>query len=374
MRQLDRLILKELVAPWIFGVGLFSSLLFATTFLGRLTGYLVDGVPARLVGEIFLLLLPAMLVQTFPMAVLLSALLSFGRLSSDSEIVALRAAGASILRIVAPVMAFSMAISIISFEFNESVVPWASRQVSAITNDVLNYTKVQTTRPIQKSWVEDNKVRAFINARKIDLSSQTMQGVVIIALDEKENETFAMTCRQLEYYGDSDWRVRGSADYVSLNNAPGRAPTIIHLDNGVWPDVIPKVHGTIADMMAERNDEFETMSMATLASKIQKAKAQKSETLADIANWEYGYWNKVSTPLAAFLFGTLGAVLGIRSHRAGTATGFAFAVGIIFGYVLVSRFMSYLAFGGIVPAWLASFSPTMIGFVAAVVLMWRRNR
>lgn len=373
MRKVDSLILKELFAPWVFGVALFSSLLFATTFLGRLTGYIVDGVPGKLVLEIFFLLLPAMLVQTFPMAVLLAALLAFGRLSSDSEIVALRAAGASILRIVAPVMAFGLVISIVSFEFNETVVPWASQRVVSITNDVLNSINIKTARPFSNFRVENGKVRVFYGARRVNVASHTLEGVVITALDENERETFTMTCRFLEYVPPYDWKIRGAANLVSLNNPPNQAPIVVHLDDGVWPAQIPKIHGTIGDMLTDRKDEFETMSMATLAARIRYAKEKKSESAADVANWEYGYYNKIATPLAGFLFGTLGAVLGIRSHRAGTATGFALAVGIIFGYVLVSRFMSYLAQGNIFPAYIASFSPTAIGLVAAIVLMWKRN-
>ena len=114
LRQIDRLITKELIGPWLFGVGLFSALLMAATYLGRLVGYIVDQAPGELVGQLVVLSLPAILVKTFTMAVLLAALLAFGRLSSDSEIVALRAGGASIYRIVAPVAFFSLLVAMIT--------------------------------------------------------------------------------------------------------------------------------------------------------------------------------------------------------------------------------------------------------------------
>ncbi|MBC8065622.1 MAG: LptF/LptG family permease [Chlorobia bacterium] len=90
-------------------------------------------------------------------------------------------------------------------------------------------------------------------------------------------------------------------------------------------------------------------------------------------NYQYGYWNKIALPLAAFIFGTLGAALGIRNHRTGTAAGFALAVAIIFGYFTVANFMNVWALNGAIAPYVASFSPIAIGFIAAVFIIWRRN-
>ncbi|MCH8980291.1 MAG: LptF/LptG family permease, partial [Armatimonadetes bacterium] len=85
-------------------------------------------------------------------------------------------------------------------------------------------------------------------------------------------------------------------------------------------------------------------------------------------------WNKLALPLAALVFGLVGAPLGIRNHRAGTATGFALSVVIIFGYMMLANAMSIMAQGGRMPAFIASFTPIVIGLVVAMVLIQRRNR
>ena len=112
MKKLDVLILKELVGPWAFGVALFGSLLFAATWLGRVAEYISKGLPGEIVSQFALLLLPAILVQTFAMSSLLGALLAFGRLSSDSEVVAVRAAGVSLFRMIMPVAGFSLVVAV----------------------------------------------------------------------------------------------------------------------------------------------------------------------------------------------------------------------------------------------------------------------
>src|SRR4051794_35432917 len=107
---------------------MFTMLLIAATYLGRIANYLVQGVSGAQILQITLLLLPAILVKTFAMALLLGGLLAFGRLSGDSEITAVRAAGVSLYRIVAPVAVFSFLVACVSFYLNESVVPRAARE------------------------------------------------------------------------------------------------------------------------------------------------------------------------------------------------------------------------------------------------------
>src|SRR6188474_1121489 len=106
MRRVDRLVIKEIFGPWLFGVAIFTVLIWAGSFLFKFTEYLVSGIEMSTVIKLTVLTLPAIMAKTFSMATLLAGLLAFGRLSSDSEIVALRAAGASIGRIMRPVGVF----------------------------------------------------------------------------------------------------------------------------------------------------------------------------------------------------------------------------------------------------------------------------
>jgi lipopolysaccharide export system permease protein len=92
-----------------------------------------------------------------------------------------------------------------------------------------------------------------------------------------------------------------------------------------------------------------------------------------IANLEYGYFNKMAVPLAAFVFGLLGAPLGIRNHRSGVAAGYMISIVIIFGYFFVANIMGVMATGEVIPAWLAAFTPVIIGCLLAVVTIHRRN-
>ena len=127
MKILDRLIFKDIVPPFINGLFMFMTLLFAAAYLFPATDLLVKGVPLPTVMLIVIYSLPSVVTQTFPMAMLLGALLAFGRLSIDKEIVAIYAAGINFPRAIRMVWIMGIIVSGVAFLWNDFVVPPASR-------------------------------------------------------------------------------------------------------------------------------------------------------------------------------------------------------------------------------------------------------
>ncbi len=110
---LDRFIVTQMGNSFLFGVLVFSVLLVAGDLLFQIANLVIDkGISLGVVIRLFIYKLPEVVVMTLPMASLLSALLTFGRLSSQSEIVALRAAGIAFRRIIRPVLAASVLVSL----------------------------------------------------------------------------------------------------------------------------------------------------------------------------------------------------------------------------------------------------------------------
>ncbi len=364
--KIDRLILKEVIGPWLFGVALFTALLFAGLYLNRVADYIVRGVPPNTIGELTILLLPAIVAKTFGMAILLAGLLAFGRLSSDSEVVALRAAGASVFRIILPVILFSIAIAALTFVFNERLVPPAANRAKILLIELAEKGGAVTGEPIHVQ-ISDKNVNAILVARSFNLASRTMSDVTITTYNDQRKPTYLLLVKEMAFRGVGDWHIRGESQLI----IPGNAYVI--KTNEAWPPQVPKVTLSPGDIMTASNNDNDVYSMAEIRRQIERGKRDGNLRKEKIANLEYGYWLKLSVPLAAIIFGTLGAVLGIRNARTGTATGFALAIGIIFGYQLIGNFMNVWALGGVLPAWIAAFLPLLIGFVCAVFIMWRRN-
>ena len=82
LRLLDRYVLKELLYPFIFGVASFSSIFIASTMLFKITQYITQyGASIETIARLFMYNMPEIINYTFPMSMLLAALMAFGKLS-----------------------------------------------------------------------------------------------------------------------------------------------------------------------------------------------------------------------------------------------------------------------------------------------------
>ena len=144
IKLLDRYLLKELMGPFLFGIIAFSAILAGSTVLFYLVG---DAVKYGISLVDFLLIfsykLPGILVFTFPMSTLLASIIVFSRLSSDSELIALRASGIGFYRLIAPVALFGLTISVITIAFNDVVVPRATNSAELLMQSYTNRDQPQ---------------------------------------------------------------------------------------------------------------------------------------------------------------------------------------------------------------------------------------
>ena len=110
MRLIDRYIFKQVLITCAACVGFFVFLIAAVNALKDMLGYVLSGQLApESAGKLILLLIPYVIMYALPMGMLLGVLLVLGRMSADSEIVALRTCGLSIKRICAPIFVLALA-------------------------------------------------------------------------------------------------------------------------------------------------------------------------------------------------------------------------------------------------------------------------
>ncbi len=128
----DRYILKEVLAPFLLGVGAFVVIL-----IGDILYTLAEFIAARRIApavvlELLVYKLPAILVITFPVSTLIGVLLGVARLVKDQEIQAMRLAGLSLRRIFAGVALFGAATTAVTFLTNEYLSPWANHRANTL--------------------------------------------------------------------------------------------------------------------------------------------------------------------------------------------------------------------------------------------------
>lgn len=369
MKRIDRLVIGEMLIPWLFGVFMFTVLISAGQFLFQITEYLSKGADVWSTVKLLGLLMPGVMAKTFSMAVLLSALLSFGRLSGDSEIVAMRAGGISVARIMLPVGVFGLVVFGIAMSFNEYFVPRSTLQAIELRIELDAELEGRRDQATSRAIYEDGRLTMFLIAKDFNISSGTLTGVHLIVFGNDGEANMIFIADVMEFTSEQDWQVPGGGTLYDL-----KSHITVTSESDILPTSVPNPDVTPNDLLVQTLRDLDALSMKDMKTQIDREKKNPDYDKKKVANLEFGYWNKLALPLAALVFGLVGAPLGIRNHRAGTATGFALSIVIIFGYMMLANAMSIMAQGGRIPAFVASFTPIVIGLVVAIVLIQRRNR
>ena len=121
---LDRWLIAQLLPPMLFAISAFTVISLSVGVMFDLIRKIVEfGLPLFLAIKVLFYSLPSFLVLSFPMAVLLSTLLAYGKLSANSELLALKSLGIKTSRIIAPAIAVSIFMTGLTFYFNDNLVP-----------------------------------------------------------------------------------------------------------------------------------------------------------------------------------------------------------------------------------------------------------
>jgi lipopolysaccharide export system permease protein len=367
IRLLDRLILRELLPPLLFGVSLFTALVFAGGYVFMITEYAVKGAPLRLVIELALLYLPQIAVRTLPMGMLLATLLSFGRLSSDWEITAARAAGVSLRRMMMPVFWLSLLVSLAAIGFNETLVPWATTRAAEIRKSILERLRLTEQEAFGFPQFRNGKLDSYV--------------IVAGGRDPQTQELYQLTLLKYPAAGAREPEV---VLYAQRAHWDGEAHWTLH--NGWWRTADGQ-YGSFAVFRAEPRlnlairrtpvqieallTNVDERSFRQLREQIAFFKREGADE-AQIRQLMVELYNKINVPLASLIFALLGAPLGIRPQRSSPASGFALSIAIIFVYWVMARYLVILGRGAIDPL-LASSLPNLLGALLALWLIRRRE-
>jgi lipopolysaccharide export system permease protein len=181
MKILYRYIFKEHVAPFFFGFFVILFILIMDFILEVLNMVIGKGLNAFLILQVFVLNLAWMVALAVPMAVLVSTLMAFGRLSQDNEITALKASGVSLYRVILPALVASLLVAFGMVVFNNQVLPEANHKARLLMADI--HQKRPTVNLKENVFI--NEIPGYhILIKKVDPRSSDIEGITIY--DQKD--------------------------------------------------------------------------------------------------------------------------------------------------------------------------------------------
>ncbi len=360
MKILDRYLLREIAGPFLFGVVAFVLLFVSGNILFKLTSLVGElGLSPWVAAELFGLWLPKFIVLTFPLATLVAILIVFGRLSGDSELVAMFAGGVSFRRLVAPVVIFGVLITSLTALFNEQVVPAAQARAEAIEREAtLRAGREYHDQPVVDQEIVNGSGRVVV-ADSLNVAGKEMSNPVIIEYANGEPREI-VTAKRARWVG-KDWELyEGSITRVG--------------DQPAFSATFPKgsAHFQVSPkQFAERARSPEDKSYRILKREIAAAKQVGKHT----AELELALHHKLSIPFACLVFALIAPALGMRSHRGSGSIGMGLAILIGFAYYVVWNYLTILAQQGgrIDPFW-AAWLPNVLTAAIGVGLIVRVRR
>lgn len=136
MKILRNYILKECTLPFFLALSVLSCI-FLLGYTVKLAHLVINkGVPFFTVSKIFLFLIPVLLTYTLPLACIIGVIMAFGRLSADNEIIAIRANGIPISRLIPPLFTIGLILSLFSFYLNDRIIPKAHYEQKSIRKNL----------------------------------------------------------------------------------------------------------------------------------------------------------------------------------------------------------------------------------------------
>ncbi len=361
-------IIKELFLPFLFGMGIFTSLGLSIGAVFELIRKVTDsGLYWGVAFKVLLLRMPEFIVFAFPMSILLATLMAYSRLSSDSELIALRSIGVNVYRLILPAIAFSLCIVTITFFFNNFIAPAANYQASVILRQALGQTRpdFETENILFDEYEE-------IETEDGDTKEVLSRLFYAEEFDGKQMKNLTVLDRSRRSV--SQIVVARSAEWNVLENIWDFYDGTIYLVgiDGGYNNVVRFQHQQLAlpqtaldiTKKGKRTNQMNIFEAREYLEIVKKGADEQR-----IRKWQVRIQEKIAIPFACLVFALIGTALGIKPQNSGKATSFGICIGLIFAYYLVSFISQSLGISGVVPPWVAAWLPNFLGLGAASTLL-----
>ena len=351
-RRIIIYLLSEMLPAFLLGIVIFVSILLMFQAL-RLTEFvLVHGIKITtlldIIGYMSISFLPILL----PMSLLFAILMTYNRLSTESEIIAMKSTGISGWFLLSPAVFLSALVFVFSAQTAFFMAPWGNRQFELLITQLGN-TKAAAS--IKEGAFSEGFFDMVVYANKVDSKTGKMQNLFIY--DEKESSPITIIAPRGEIIPDIV--NPGHSILLRLFNGEihrsGKNHTIINFESY---DV--SLNDPIRS--EERKKSPPSLSLSELNERI----ADKTLSDGERKNFNIEYHKRSALSFACFVFALIGVAFGIQNDRRGAkSSGFVLSVGFIILYWILYLGFEAMARNGRLPVVLATWSSNIIFMIFA---------
>lgn len=343
-------IFKEILPVFLIGLMVFTIILLMDKILKLIELIVTRGGSIRNVLMLIAFISPSFLVFTIPTALLLGTLITFGRLSGDSEVTAFKASGLSLYQLFLPVSLFSVLACLLTSFLVYYGLPWGNRGFQA-TLYLLATSKADVE--IKERVFNDMFDGLVVYVDKVPVQGKRMEGILIY--DERDKDKLNTIFAKEGF----------------IVNNPKAQEVILSLRKGdiqrfdPKANLFQKVQFDSYDLKLELAKAFALIwkKLRDYELSIDEIK-EKIKTLEgrgeDATPQRIELHKRYAIPFVCIVFGLIGVPLGIQPRRSGTSYGFIFSILILLAYYISLILFEGLATRKTVPAFWGGWAPNFI--------------
>jgi LPS export ABC transporter permease LptF/LPS export ABC transporter permease LptG len=359
MRILDRYIVREVIRHALLGLLIFTFVLFVPKLVRLMELFVRHSGSGSQVALLFLCIIPNILVFTIPMAVLIGVLLGLGRMSMDSEIIAITALGISRKRILWPVGVLAVFGAALTMVMSLWLAPLALRTFRAIEANLITS---QISFQVQPRVFDERFPQMVLYVNDVSASGTRWNGVFLA-----------------ETGGESGSRITLS-ETASVIPEPSLGKLELHLNDGSTHE-FSRAEADHYGVTAFGRSDW-PIEISGMGPPKEQEPSNPERSVRDLWHDRGKGWRdarvelhqRFAFPVACFAFALIAVPLGAQPRRGGRAAGTLLAVIVIASYYLLFIVGAGLARQGAVPPAAGMWIANVVLALAGLALLPRMER
>jgi len=340
MKIVHRAVLKELAVTFSLSLIFLDFILMMEKVL-RLSRIL-SGVGASIsdMTRIVFYLQPQLMMLTIPMSLLLSTLLTYGRLNTDNELTILRTAGMSFAGIARPVLFLGLLFFFVSMLVSFSIAPLGARKLRATISQIVT----QKAPMAIEAGIFNTSFRNIVILVRDKPAPDVMKGIFIYD-SRNTKEPKVLTAREGRVYADREYNLSLYMKDGFIHIARPEGATEVFF-GGYNLSLNLAVEGP-----ARKNSEM------TPAELLREAKARDPKERIPFL---LEFHRRLSLPSLCLLLMFLGPPLSLLSGKSGRLGGLTIGIGVFTVFYIMLVYGENMARTGKLPHYIGAWIPTLI--------------
>lgn len=352
---LYRYLAREVLAAFSLGLVIFTGVLLMGRMLKLADMVISKGVPMTEVLLMVVYLLPNFAVITIPMSLLLAVLLAFSRLSGDSEIIAIKASGVSLYRLLPPILLIALAAYVLTALTAIYALPVGNTAFKSLL-----YQAVQgrLSLNLKEQVFNTNIPGLLVYVNKNSGKSGILSGVMI--QDERNPKDVSTIFAETGSLG-MDEPSKKIHLHLSSGSIHQSRPNEVyrHLEFNEYDLAIDLSKATNTFVRSELD-----MTLTEMRHNLEKGGFSK-KLMADMG---FEIHRRFAMPFACFIFAIVAVPLGIQNRRSGKAAGFSLSIAALLLFYIFQSFGRTLGEKELLSPFMAVWLPNMIFLAAGLYL------